>query len=520
MKNNQQNDFSAHNRTNLERTIHRFFTTDKKPHVYPKSITISNNHSFFIARSGHEKNCYIVFTRGNDSLARKFSSHSNKVKQIENETFIMCCPLNHENALVIQELFDFTRPVLIGTENSFGFGDRLGLANPGHVRAIAGTTLKPIFAQQSIRELRRTMRTPEDVMDAAVWAVFQEGYHDGFGADADHLKTTEDIDVMACAGFTMFTFDPGAFVDNDADSLPSGDLYERLSFLSWNDMDDTFEDLKRRYADTRFTCAGGYTLEVGAEEVARGIVKYGNVIAHTVKMFRHLNETYSNQPHEVELSVDETDSPTSPFEHFLIANELKRRGIPLVSLAPRFIGDFEKGIDYRGNLEQFKTEYRKHLSIAKTLGPYKLSLHSGSDKFSIYDAIGTFREGHVHIKTAGTSYLVALQTIAFKDTPLFREILNFSRDHYEAEKMSYHVSADIRNVPEAGTLTDEQCGELIKQNDARQVLHVTFGKVLTSRTPEGKYLFRDRIMRGLTEHEDTHYELLRQHFERHINPFV
>ncbi len=498
--------------------------------IYPRSINSLDNHYFFIARSGNNKYLYILFPEGNGSLALKFRgdtkrsveprSATKKYIQGDRDTVIKCCPLNHENAIVIQELFEFTRPVLLGTENSFGFGDRLGLANPAHVQAVEGSNLRPVFAQQSIRELERTERSPGDVMDSAVWAVFGEGYREGFGSDADHLKSTDDIDLMARAGFTMFTFDPGEHVVNDADSFPVDELYARAQKLPWNELDDTFEKFIDRYENVRFTITCDFTLQPDREEILRGIVKYGRVIAHAVMLYRHLQKNYGGRPSEVELSVDETDSPTSLFEHFLIASELKRLGVELVSLAPRFIGDFEKGIDYKGDILRFRDEYAQHLKIASMLGPYKLSLHSGSDKFSIYNVIGQFPDGLFHIKTAGTSYLVALQTVAFEAPSLFREILDFSRHYYETEKKTYHVSADLSKVPSAEKLNDEQLMGLFGKDDARQVLHVTFGRVLTARTGKNLYLFRDRLLKCLDDHEKTHYEFLIQHFHRHIKPLI
>ncbi len=484
--------------------------------IYPRSITKHRNHYFFIARSGIEKHLYIISSGTDRSLMDTFSGIYGNT---EPDT-LMRCGLTHENVLKIQELFEFTRPVLIGTHNSFGFGDRLGLAGPGHVRAIEGINIKPVFAQQSIRELERTERSPEDVIDAAVWTVFQEGYRDGFGADADHLKTTNDIDVMVRAGFTLFTIDPGAFVINDAHALSADELYKKAQELAWNELDDRLEDLLKRYENINFAIADDFSLQPGKEEILQGMVKYGNVIIHTMRMYRYLKETYPNHPCEIELSVDETDSPTSPFEHFLVSNELKRLEVPLVSLAPRFIGDFEKGIDYKGDISLFSQEYRKHIQIANFLGPYKLSLHSGSDKFSVYEAISRCREGLFHIKTAGTSYLVALQTTALKYPQLFREILDFSRDHYEAEKKTYHVSGIIENVPLAEQCTDEQLMDMFDNDDARQVLHVNFGKVLTVRDDNNRYHFRERILNCLKENEQTHYELLKRHFLKHIEAFV
>ncbi len=120
------------------------------------------------------------------------------------------------------------------------------------------------------------------------------------------------------------------------------------------------------------------------ETLLRAVVKYGRAVAHTRRMHRHLAQAASGRPFELEMSVDETDSPTTPHEHYYVAHELKRLGVPVVSLAPRFIGAFEKGIDYKGDLRAFEAAFAQHVKIARHLGPYKISIHSGSDKFSIY----------------------------------------------------------------------------------------------------------------------------------------
>ena len=92
----------------------------------------------------------------------------------------------------------------------------------------------------------------------------------------------------------------------------------------------------------------------------------------------------------------------------------------LVSLAPRYIGDFEKGVDYKGDVAALERSLRDHAAIAEMLGPYKLSLHSGSDKLSIYPALARATKGRFHVKTAGTSYLEALRVVARHDAGLFR----------------------------------------------------------------------------------------------------
>ena len=109
---------------------------------------------------------------------------------------------------------------------------------------------------------------------------------------------------------------------------------------------------------------------------------------------------------QIEVSVDEPTPRRIPLEHLFFGMELRARKVPnVVSLAPRFIGEFEKGIDYRGDHAVFEASLREHVAIARHCGPYKISVHSGSDKFAVYPAIGRICGDLLHVKTAGTSYL-------------------------------------------------------------------------------------------------------------------
>jgi len=123
------------------------------------------------------------------------------------------------------------QPTPLGLKKSFGFGDRLGLATPGHLAAANQSDFAPIFAQQSIREMARTQRTPEEVMRAAQVALAKSGYATPWGADADHLKTAEDVRATAAAGFCFFTIDPSEFVSNHADAMPGADLEGQVALM-------------------------------------------------------------------------------------------------------------------------------------------------------------------------------------------------------------------------------------------------------------------------------------------------
>ena len=427
-------------------------------------------------------------------------------------------PMSPANLDVLRDLMPWLRPRPLGTRTSAGFGDRLGLATPGHVRALraAGGDLAPIFAQQSIREMERTGRSPEEVLDDATWGAFAEGWQEGFGADADHLKATEDVDACVAAGYTFYTFDPGEYVDDGAEAAGASVLLTALEDLPWQDLEDLPADLKRRYLHGAFEAEGR---EVSFDDLslARTAVKYGAAVAHVARLYRHLEAAMGEGDFEVEVSVDETESPTTHAQHVYIATELRRLGVRWVSLAPRYVGRFEKGVDYMGDVAGFEEDIKVHAAIARTVspnGPYKLSLHSGSDKFSAYPAFVRQTGGLTHLKTAGTSYLEALRTVAALDPELFREIYDFSCGHFEEDRTSYHVSASLERAVQPKELPDGGLPALLERFDEREILHVTFGSVLKEAR------LRHRLMELLREHPERYAAGLEKHFLRHLEPFA
>jgi hypothetical protein len=421
------------------------------------------------------------------------------------------CPLTPENAAVLRARLPWLSPVALGLRTSAGFGDRLGQATPGHVQAALGTGIAPIFAQQSVRENARTGRTPQQVVDDAMWGAFQAGWCEAWGADADHLKTPDVIAPFVAAGYSFFTVDPGDHVDNDAHTDPLPMLREKANALPWSELDSSPVDLEARYLGKTFNL-GDVVIVFDETALFRAAAKYGRALAHIVTMYHALQAHLGSGPFDFEVSVDETDTPTATHEHFFLATEMRRLGIEWVSLAPRFVGRFEKGVDYIGDLAALDRCLAGHAAVMRHFGGYKLSLHSGSDKFTVYPVATHHAGGLVHLKTAGTSYLEALRAWAVVDPAGFREVLDFSRERYEIDRATYHVSAELAKVPAARELTDAALPDLLNQFDARQVLHVTYGSVLDH--------YGDRLHALLRAHEDDYYTLLQQHFARHLEPFT
>ena len=482
--------------------------------VYSRSVVEQGENTFFLGRQQGD-GTKVLGVRGETG---------GFVGTVDEPSGAMLCSLTAANAEVLRARLPWLRPALLGLKTSAGFGDRLGLATPGHIRSIRETPgatekIAPIFAQQSVRENSRTGRNPQQVMDDAMWGVFQEGWRAPWGADADHLKTPEDVETFAEAGYTFFTIDPGDHVQDSAEGLSSNDLEVRFRTAPWEALEDTPADLQRRYLAGSLDLPG-LDVTIEREQLLRAVAKYGAAVAHTLAMYRHLVNTMGEGAFELEVSVDETESPTTAIEHIYIATELRRLGVSWVSLAPRFIGSFEKGVDYLGDLGVFSSEYFRHAAVARALGPYKLSLHSGSDKFSIYPIAAGHSGGRgagpagpaVHLKTAGTSYLEALRAMARVDTELFRAILDHAIERYETDRATYHVSAQLARVPAPRTVKDADLPDLLEDFDAREVLHVTFGS--------GLERYGDRLLSALEDNEDLYSEVLATHFKRHLKPFV
>lgn len=423
---------------------------------------------------------------------------------------VVLCPLTAENALALRQRLPWLQPVPLGLQTSAGFGDRLGIATPGHVHAVRNTGVGPIFAQQSVRENARTGRTPQQVLDDAMWGAFESGWQEAWGADADHMKTIADIEPFVAAGYTFYTIDPGDYVDDAAETDSTATLQEKAAILPWHDLQSSLQDVQALYLK-RFDL-GEQSLSFDEATLLKALVKYGAAIAHTALMARHVQATLGDRPFELEMSVDETGTTTALHEHFYIASELKRLHVPFVSLAPRFVGRFEKGVDYIGDLNELDQNIAGHAAIIHYFeNSYKLSLHTGSDKFGVYPLAMQHTKGLVHLKTAGTSYLEALRLIATLDTGLFRTILDFARSRYENDRKTYHVSAVLEKVPEAAALTNEQLPDLLNQFAARQVLHVTFGSVLDT--------FGNELRTMLHTHQAEYHAYIKRHFDKHLEAF-
>jgi tagaturonate epimerase len=274
-----------------------------------------------------------------------------------------------------------------------------------------------------------------------------------------------------------------------------------------------------------------------AEETVRGAAsKFLLAVQEAGRIYRHVEERKGREGFVTEVSVDETAAPQNPVELFLILAMIAQEEIPVQTIAPKFTGRFNKGVDYVGDLAQFEKEFAEDLSViafairefglADTL---KLSVHSGSDKFSIYPIINRLIKKNntgLHVKTAGTTWLeevIGLAESGGEGLALVKEVYSQAHEHFEELAAPYSTVIDIDpgKLPDPKSVmgwSSAQYANALRHVEAspdynphfRQLLHVGFkvaagmGKRFTYALEANEEIVGRNVMENL--------------FDRHLQP--
>jgi hypothetical protein len=483
---------------------HALQTVPQPQIIYPDSLNQSEGTTLFMVKTGAEK---FLFAAG---AASPLYAELEGTTASQGTLAYKKCPLTIANSKIIRKYFAFTNPRSLANHSiTIGLGDRLGLATPGHLCLFKGSKSRPVLAQQSTRELFLTGRSFAGVLADATWGVFQTGYRDGYGADGDHLKNAVEVRSALDEGYTMITLDCSEHIrqlDAKTDTEVEK-LYQQLAA-------DQRRTLENAFLKTPFVLKSGLTISFTAPQLQRYAAVYQKAVTFAIQIYKEVIAPAAQQV-DFEISIDETLTPTEPAAHFFVAWQLVQAGVKVNSLAPRFCGEFQKGIDYIGDLAQFEREFKEHYQIASHFG-YKISVHSGSDKFSVFPIIGRESPSGFHLKTAGTNWLEAIRVVIATVPALYREIHTFALAHFEEATKYYHVTTDLAKIPVLDSLTDAELPKLMDQNDSRQLLHITYGLILQAKDANGQYLYRDRLYRCWNEHEDLYYQFLQKHIGRHL----
>jgi len=471
---------------------------DGEVQIYLRSLQHTGSLLAGMVRDAAEKR-FFVFSSSPQDLA--FAG-----EVVSEEPWLFLAPRTIENASVLHDLFPFTKPASLKERPAtFGMGDRLGNASAGHLRAARAYRIAPVLAQQSVRENDFTGRSFPEVVADATWLVFQEGFEDGYGADGDHLKNIPAIDTALAAGMPMITLDLTEVMRPEPAGWSPAEVEKGFSALA--------PALRKRILETyggkTFTLGPDVTITIQELEAKRCTLMYGPALDFSSvvndRLHRHTGGAY-----DLEISIDETSTPTLPEHHLFIARELAFRGVEVNSLAPRFIGEFQKGVDYIGDLKEFERQFSVHCLIARTSGSYKISVHSGSDKFSVYPVVGRETGGRLHLKTAGTSWLVALHTLAVHDPALYRKIHTEALATYRDALRFYVISADFAAIPPLSDVSDARLEDYLADTNSRQMLHICYGGILKNRS------LKAELYAALHRLEEEYAVMLEAHLGKHM----
>jgi hypothetical protein len=462
-----------------------------------------------VGRHGRERT--LTVRAADEVPLRDFEGHVTT----SDEEATLVGPLSERNADAVRKHARWLTPQPLGLRTSVGVGDRLGLATPGHVRAFQRfeNSVAPVFAQQSIREMTRTGRTPRQVIDDATFGCVEAGWRYAVGADADHVQDVAPLERCLSAGFTLFSIDPGRHVVELKGRSPSA---TDVAAVPWEALEDDRGSMIKRYGTS--LDLGDTVVPVEEQALVAAAVKYGRAVVHASGISRYLHSR-ATRPIEVEVCVDETAEVTTPLEHAYLATELARLGVQMVSFAPRYSGTFQKGVSFQGDLDAFTTDFHRHAHLARVLGPYKMSLHSGSDKFELYDMAYAATGGAVHLKTSGTSYLEALAVVGAHEPETLLEVYRVSRDAYAMASATYQVTTDVTAAPGASELDTTSVARILSDPTTRQVLHVGYGDVLGAAPGSANHDLALAVREVLEVNAESYARGLEAHLLRHLTPF-
>ena len=369
---------------------------------------------------------------------------------------------------------------------SIGVGDRFAQQAKAQLRAFQliahdGVDVVPVW-NKSHREHSFVGSEPSSVLAAAQMAVEALGWENGWHVDADHIRL-ETVDRFIPHS-DFFTLDV-------ADSIGQPAAPEAVK---------AFVDRHPELIGTITIPQIASPFETSRAEIERIAAKFLLAVQDAGKIYRHIAEKKGAENFIAEVSMDETDTPQTPPELLVILAAIADEGIPVQTIAPKFTGRFNKGVDYVGDLAQFEKEFHDDLAvIAFAIGRYglpgnlKLSVHSGSDKFSLYPIIRRtlpkFDAG-LHIKTAGTTWLeelIGLAEAGGEGLALAKDIYGYAIEHIDELTGPYATVIDIdrTKLPGAsevagwkseqftGALRHDQKHPLFNPS-LRQLLHVSF----------------------------------------------
>jgi hypothetical protein len=404
---------------------------------------------------------------------------------------------------------------------TFGVGDRFAHQGQAQLRAILrareiGIDVYPVW-NKSNREHLLIQSKPDDIRVEADSAVVALGWKGAYYVDADHISLKTVDPFIQASDF--YTIDVADYTGKPADP-------------------DTIESFVKEVGGSAgFSIPGiEQPLAVSNGDLRAAARKFLLAVQEAGRIYRYIETKKGRDNFVTEVSVDETDTPQNPVELLLILAMIARERIPAQTVAPKFTGRFNKGVEYVGDIAQFEKEFAEDLSVIafairefKLPETVKLSVHSGSDKFSLYPIINRLikkQDAGLHVKTAGTTWLEEIKGLAEsggEGLAIAKEIYAQSYERFAELTAPYSAVIDVDRgkLPSAKAVAGWTSAEYVSalqhvqscpeyNPHLRQLLHVGFkvAAEIGNRFTDALEANETIIGRNVTENL----------FERHLKP--
>ncbi len=476
--------------------------------IYPASIFRVEDMTFFYGHRGSDK---FVGAIGSGDLDGQTSGEYE-------ERPIILGPPNHVNAEALRRNVPWTKPTALGGGPIVSFGDRLGAACAGHLRAIQEVEAKiaPALALLRVDEVAAVGRLAHEVIDAATWGCFQEGYRKGFVAEADNLRCEVDITAAIRGQFNLFTINPCEHVWDLPPNASIEAVADAYSHIDFGALETSLEEWPEVYVGRPIRLPNDVEIVMDGRTFVRAAVRLGQAIAETLRLVRFLQDACPGNP-DIGVSLAEMTEPLSPEEHYFFTAELRRLGVTIKAFSPALPGVSGDVVASVIAPEQFAEELAPHVAIMKRNGPYRLVLSPGADKFSLLPVLRDQTDGVCGVKVTGASYLEAMRVVAVVQPELLRDTIEFAKLRYASHRKDFSVSAETSDIPDLRKIPDDELYTVLDNAATRQVLHATVGSVFSG---PGVHRFRQVLYDAINGEEELLYAFLKGRFSKYLTPLL
>lgn len=477
---------------------------DQPLHVYPASVRKHPKGGVLLAGRYDDRD--VLFILGKESI-RVMKEYDGKIILRHSDFSVKKCRWTRGVAEKIRKDFPVFAP---SSEQkgqvSLSFGDILGLGGKAQLRIFKGRA-DLAFSRQCVHQLEKLDIHPLDAIDAITRTIFQEGYEEGYFAEACHITTPDEMRAMLSAGYTRFSLELSSPTLLSAREKPKKELLASMFELPWIELRDKFELMFNRYKGNRIDLEpvrfSGDEEQQDQEmvkimpneaEILAAIRMLGGIIIQIEQMEKVLMDEGRRDDVILEVSFARSEGTLTPFELYFLVSELLRHDVRLDYVAP---GEPEAA----------------HWAVA-----HNTRLTGLSGALSHLDNIPHVASGlRFHGVVEDISYFTAMQCISENDAGLFRQIWTHSRNVLEQVKEESGLDLNIQRFPSHKEYADEDLPKLLEKEHAGLFLNHTMTEVFAKKDDQGRRYLRTAVFDFLRKYESEYTDALAIRYQEIIN---